>query len=158
MIRKSDDMPTVLYKSRFLIAIIGAAILLLSGCKKAIEATQRSLAEQYFETNILNRDYTVRLATNNGTDLTSQYTGYTFKLLKNTLLDGPMTAVIGGTTYTGTWQCNEDYGKLTITLPATPSVFVFLTREWRFTKKDVTVMELAPWGSTDPIALHMERL
>ena len=47
--------------------------------------------------------------------------------------------------------------KLVITLPTTPSIFVFLNREWRFTKKALPEMELAPWGTTEPLVLHMLR-
>jgi hypothetical protein len=71
-----------------------------------------------------------------------------------------MTAIKNGVTYSGTWACNSDYGKLTIniTQPSVPAEIGFLNREWRFTKKDLPVMELAPWGSTAPIVLHMRRL
>lgn len=157
---KSGDMPTVLYRSRFIIAILFAIILLLSSCKKIAEAIQpsQSALQQYFEENILNRDFTVHLATDNGADLTAQFSGYKFKLTKNTLLDGPMTATNSTNTYTGTWNCNDDYSKLVITLPATVSTFGFINREWRFTKKTFPIMELAPWGTTDPKVLHMERL
>jgi len=158
-ILKAEGIPGFIYKSRFLIAIIFAVILLLSGCSKNVLVEQnRSLLEQYFEDNILNKDFIVRLATDNGTDLTPQFTGYNFKLVKNTLLNGPMTATTGTTTLTGTWNCNEDYSKLVITLPTSVAAFVFLNREWKFTKKAVPIMELAPWGTTEPKILHMERL
>ena len=156
---KSEGMPALLYKSRFIIAVIFAALLMLSGCSKsALIEQNRGLLEQYFEDNILNKDFIVRLATDNGADLTPQYKGYKFVLKKNTLLNGPMTATLGTTTYTGTWTCNDDYSKLIISLPATVPSFAFLTREWKFTKKTVPVMELAPWGTTEPKILHMERL
>ena len=157
---KSEDMPNILYRSRFIIAILFAVILLLSSCKKIAEAVQPSQTalQQYFEENILNRDFTVHLATDNGTDLTAQFSGFKFKLTKNTLLDGPMTAINSTNTYTGTWSCNDDYSKLVITLPAAVTAFGFLNREWRFTKKTFPIMELAPWGTTEPKILHMQRL
>jgi hypothetical protein len=144
---------------RIWIAITLAVVLLLSGgcVKKEITQVQQDALQQYFETNILNRDFTVQLATDNGTDYTPQYSGYLFKLLKNTLADGPMTATKSGMVYTGTWSCNSDYSKLTITLPSSPAEFGFLNREWKFTKKAVPLMELAPWGTTEPKVLHMER-
>lgn len=153
-------MPASAFRSRYIIALLFAIALLAASCKKAKEQIQQDILQQYFESNILNRDFKVKLATDNGTDLTTQYDGYLFKLLKNTNYDGPMTGTKGATVYTGTWSCNEDFSKLTITLntPSVPAEFVFLNRAWRFTKKAVPVMELAPWGSTDPIVLHMERL
>jgi hypothetical protein len=147
------------YRFRIIIALAFAALLLLSSCsKEALAAANRGLLEQYFEDNILNKDFIVQLATDNGTDLTTQYNGYTFRLTKNTLLDGPLTATTGTTVYTGTWSSNDDYSKLVISLPNTVAPFSFLSREWKFTKKAVPVMELAPWGTTDPKVLHMQRL
>ena len=158
---KAEGLPDLLYRSRFIIVIILSILLLLSGCKKSIEnATQQQLNiyQAYFEQNILNHDYQVQLATDNGTDLTPQYNTYTFRLLETTPANGAMTATNGTSTYTGSWSCNDDYSKLVINLPSPPSAFVFLTREWRFTKKDITIMELAPWGTTEPKVLHMQRL
>jgi len=156
---KSEGIPAFVYRSRFIIAILLAVLLLLMSCsKQALIDQNRSLLEQYFEDNILNKDFKVQLATDTSADLTAQFSGYTFKLIKNTLLDGPMTATIGTTTLTGTWSCNDDYSKLVITLPTSVAAFTFLNREWKFTKKAIPIMELAPWGTTDPKVLHMERL
>ena len=157
------DLPGLIYKSRFFIALTIATILLLSSCSKSqlaaiIGNPSQTLMQQYFEENILNRDFKVQLATDSTADLTTQFNGYTFKLTKSTLLNGPMTATNGTVSYTGSWSCNDDYSKLVITLPTTVSAFSFLNREWRFTKKAVPVMELAPWGTTEPKVLHMERL
>lgn len=145
---------------RFLFFVLPAMILLpaVTGCgKKAVEAAQATYLQQQFEDNILNKNFRVQLATDTAVDLTSQYTGYTYVLYKSTYYNGPMTAVKNGVTYNGTWSCNDDYSKLVIIFPSTPSEFVFLNREWRFTKKSLPIMELAPWGTTDPKVLHMEQ-
>jgi hypothetical protein len=154
-------MPALVYRSRFVIAVAFALFLLLcSSCGKdgIVQQQQQNILQQYFEENILNRDFTVHLATDNGNEITPQFSGYTFKLLKNTLVSGQMTAIMGTTTYTGSWSCNEDYSKLVISLPATVPAFSFLTREWKFTKKAIPTMELAPWGTTEPDVLHMLRM
>ena len=154
-------MPAKAFRSRYIIAVLFAVLLLATSCKKAQEQITQDILQQYFETNILNRDFHVKLATDNGTDITTQYDGYIFRLLKNTNYDGPMTGVKNGTTtINGTWSCNEDFSKLSISLniPSIPAEFVFLNRAWRFTKKAVPVMELAPWGNTPSYVLHMERL
>jgi hypothetical protein len=156
---KPEQMVIFNYRLRIIIALAFAALLLLSGCTKAaLIEQQRSLLEEYFENNILDKDFVVQLATDNGADLTAQYNGYTFKLTKNTLLDGPITATSGSTVFNGTWSSNDDYSKLVITLPNTVAPFIFLSREWKFTKKAVPVMELAPWGTTEAKVLHMQRL
>ena len=155
-------MPVLFYRKRLFISLLCSAILLFaSSCKKVKEDLTVNILEQYFEQNILNRDFRVYLATNLGTDITSTYDGYLFRLLKNTNYDGPMTASKNGTVlYTGTWSTNEDFGKLVITLntPSVPAEFVFLNRQWRFTEKGIPIMKLAPWGSSADIVLHMERL
>jgi ribosomal protein S17E len=158
---KSEGLPGILYRSRFVIALLLAVLLLLASCKKieaAIEEKNQNLLQEYFEANILNKDFTVRLATDSSNNITNQFAGYRFKLTKSTLTNGAMTATFGTTVFTGDWSANEDYSKLVITLPNTITSFSFLTREWKFTKKAIPVMELAPWGTTDPKVLHMERL
>ena len=133
--------------------------IVLHGCGKSsvVEAAQASYLQKQFEDNILNKNFRVNLATDNGTDLTSQYTGYTFVLLKSTYYNGPMTALKNAITYNGTWSSNDDYSKLVITFTSVPAEFVFLNREWKFTKKSLPIMELAPWGTLEPKVLHMER-
>ena len=160
MEQKNSALPDFLYRSRYIIVILFSAILLLSGCSKTggISALQQDIFQQFFEQNILNHDYKVQLATDNGGDITSQYNGYIFRMMKNTSYDGTFTATNGLASYTGNWSCNSDYSKLSLSLPSTPPEFIFLTRDWRFTKKDITLMELAPWGTTEPKVLHMERL
>lgn len=132
--------------------------LTIAGCSKSVvEEKQLTFAQQQFEENILNKNFRVHLATDNGADLTPQYTGYTFVMLKTTYYNGPMTGVKNGVTYNGTWSSNEDYSKLSINFSTAPPEFVFLNREWRFTRKALPVMELAPWGNLEPKILHMER-
>lgn len=140
-----------------LFAGIILACVFTSCGKSATEAAQLTYAQQQFEDNILTKNFRVHLATDNGVDLTSQYSGYTFVMLKSTYYDGPMTAVKAGVTYNGTWSSNEDYSKLVINFTAVPAEFTFLIRDWRFTRKALPIMELAPWGTLEPKVLHMER-
>ena len=137
--------------SVLLIAIAAA------GCKKTTPSNTTNLLQQYFDANILNQVFIINLATDNGTDLTSNYTGYTCTLVKTDYYHGPLEIKHGATTYSGTWIANDDYSKLTITLPSTPSIFIFLTRDWRFTSKNLPELDLAPWGTTDPVVLHILR-
>ena len=158
--QKIDSLPEFLYRSRFIIAILLSIVLMLASCSKATVDEQQVIpaVQQSFDDNVIGRDFRIELATDNGTDITSQYTGFLFRLLKNTSYDGPFTATNGATVYSGAWSSNEDYSKLVISLPTAPPPFAFLIREWRFTKKTFPIMELAPWGTTEPDVLHMERL
>ena len=131
-------------------------LVLCTSCKKG-DTLNNPLLEKYFETNILTRQFVVSLARDNTSDITSDYNGYTFVLLKTDLYHGPIAATGNGVVYNGSWSSNSDYSKLIITLPETPLVFNFLSRSWRFTSKNLPTMKLAPWGSRDPIVLHMLR-
>ncbi|MGN6530945.1 MAG: hypothetical protein ACTHK0_04240 [Ginsengibacter sp.] len=113
--------------------------------------------EKYFDDNLIGRNFIVSLATDSTTDLTSEYAGYTFVLLKTDFYNGPLQATKGANKYMGTWSANEDYSKLTIALPDSIQEFKFLNRSWRFTKKDIPTLKLAPWGSTEPLVLYMTR-
>lgn len=155
-------MPDLIYRGRFIIAIVCATILLLSGCKKpTVDDVSINTLQAYFETNILNRTFVVELATDTAKDITAKYSGYDFVLTKTTsYYEGPMTGKKGSVTYSGTWSSNEDYSKLVITLntPTIPEEFIFLNRAWKFTKKELPTMKLAPWGTTDPKVLYMKRI
>lgn len=123
-------------------------------CKKAVT----NKLEKYFSENLLNRDFVITYANDEGDLITAQYTGYTFVLKKGAdNFGGPLVVTKGADQFTGTWKSNDDYGKLTIVLPPARPEFAFLTRDWRFKSKSLTVLKFAPWGSDAQIDLTMER-
>lgn len=149
-------MKPISFSNKFLLTAILFAFSFLSCIKKNSSGSDSgTYLEQYFESSVLNKNFIINLATNNGADITSNYSGYTFTLLKTDFYHGPLQVSKGSSIYTGTWASNADYSKLTITLPSQPSEFNFIARDWRFTKKELPQLELAPWGSTDPAVLHM---
>ncbi|HEX2683275.1 MAG TPA: hypothetical protein VHL77_05060 [Ferruginibacter sp.] len=151
-------MKTTLRNTIVFLLPVFISLIMLNGCSKsAVEAVQQTAYQKQFEDNILNKNFRVQLAVDNGTDLTAQYNGYTYVLYKSTYYNGSMTAVKDGITYNGSWSSNEDYSKLSISFPSAPAEFAFLNRDWKFTKKSLPIMELAPWGTLEPLILHMER-
>ena len=142
---------------RYLPLILLSLLLMSLSCKKNGDKGTNALLEQYFETNVLNRNFIVSLAQDNGADLTPDYSGYVFVLLKTDFYHGPLQATKSGIIYTGTWSSNNDYSELVISLPNPPAEFVFLSRNWRFTSKKFPTLELSPWGSTEALVLHMYR-
>lgn len=141
----------------FLLTVIG-----LWGCKKVAQnlLTVTDL-QRYFDQEVLNKNFVVDLATDGTQTKTSEYAGYQFVLYRtNSYIDGPMIGFKNNDTIRGTWTSNDDYGFLTINLvnPTPPSSFEFLNRKWRFVRKNLPLMELAPYGTTDPKVLNMRRL
>jgi hypothetical protein len=160
MLRKVEGNPVYIYKLRFIIALLFAAfLLLLTSCSKP--SANNPVLETYFVTNVLNRNFVVQYASDSGVDITSHFINDTFLLKTDTsLYNGPMTGSRAGVIYTGRWNSNSDYSKLDISItdPSTPEEFIFLNRSWRFTQKSIPIMQLAPWGTTDPKVLNMQRL
>lgn len=140
---------------KYLLFFLLTSFVFCISCKKAIQNISQSEIEKLFNKNVIGRNFTVTLAKDSTVDLTSDYSGYTFVLLKTDSYHGPLKATKGDNIYMGTWSTNEDYSKLTISLPDSIPEFVFLNRNWRFTKKDVPTLKLAPWGSSDPLILYM---
>jgi hypothetical protein len=154
---QKNYFPLIFLMKKYLTFFFFASIIVCFSCKKTIEKIERSAAENYFNNNLIGRNFIVTLATDSTNDLTSDYAGYTFVLLKTDYYHGPLKATKGTNKYEGTWSCNEDYSKLTISLPDSIPEFKFLNRNWRFTKKDVPTLKLASWGSTAPVVLYMTR-
>jgi len=139
---------------KYISLLLIGSILFFTSCKKSVS---QSVLEKYFSDNVIGQNCSVTLAIDSTGDITSEYTGYVFVLLKTDYYHGPLKATKGTNTYMGTWSSNEDYSKLVITLPDSVPKFQFLSRSWRFTKKGNPTMELAPWGTNQPYVLHMTK-
>ncbi len=133
------------------------SLIFCFSCKKTIENLDQSLLEKYFKTYVIGNDFVVTLAKDSSSDFTSIYSGYKFVLLETDLYHGPLKATNGSNEYYGTWATNSDYSKLDISLPDSIAGFPFLSRSWRFTKKENPTLQLAPWGSSAPLVLYMTR-
>jgi hypothetical protein len=161
LIFTSESLPVFMFNKRYIILFLCSFILLLTSCRKTIETINQNTLQKFFEENILNKTFVVELAKDTSLDKTSTYSGYEFILTKGSFYTGgPMTGVKNGITYTGNWSTDAEYTKLDILLnyPTIPADFIFINRVWKFTKKSLPIMELAPWGTTDPKVLHMRRL
>ena len=139
---------------KYIFLFLLGSFLFCTSCKKSIK---QSVLEKYFNDNVIGKNCSVTLAKDSTGDITSEYTGYTFVLLKTDYYHGPLKATKGSNTYMGTWSSNDDYSKLVIALPDSIPEFKFLSRNWRFTKKGNPTMELAPWGTNEPFVLHMTK-
>lgn len=139
-------------KNRIFIAL---ALIVIAACH---DKKQNTILEQFFEDNILEQNFMITHANDASSDLTSNYEGYNFVLKKgNDYYHGPLVVTHSASIYNGSWSSNEDYSKLKIVLPAVPVEFKFLTRDWRFTSKNLPELKFAPWGGDDTINLTMKR-
>lgn len=151
---------SLIFKRISLLFCVAIFVFSATSCKKIIDDIRQNWAEDYFEDNIMERNFKITYAKKDSANITTLFDGYTFILYKNTFYDGPMVAIKDGITYNGTWACNEDYGKLTIQIAHPDPVnsgFNFINRSWRFKRKALPVLELAPWGNQLPHELHLLR-
>ncbi|MDQ6762561.1 MAG: hypothetical protein M3015_08025 [Bacteroidota bacterium] len=146
-----------MFRLKKILLLLIPALVIFTSCKKLADRVTETQLEKYFETNVLNRDFIITLATDSTADFTTDYNGYVFVLLKTDYYHGPLKVTKGTNVYLGTWMANEDFGKLDISLPDMPPEFIFLTRSWRFTSKNLPTLKFAPWGSNAPIELNMYR-
>jgi hypothetical protein len=140
-------------KNLILVLSIFLFVMGMNSCKKQKEiivekAYEPSTMNKFFEDYILNKDIRVFQAKFEGRDTTSMYADYTFKLYKNTYYDGPFEARTSKDTFTGTWECNEDYSKLILNIKKNTAL-EWVSISWKFKSKNTTTMELIPWFNTD---------
>ncbi len=142
------------------ILILGIALtgtILFSSCDKDDTSNPSMTNEEYFTNNALNRDFLVHLATDNGTDITAQFAGFTFRLTKTASLSGNISASNDILTENGTWSIDAAYDKITFNFPtSTISSLAFFNKQWQFTSRNSALIELsAANGETD--VLHFQR-
>ncbi len=152
----------ITFKKSLLISLACCMLLFITNCKKLALLTKDPTAiEQFFEENVLNKNFVVNFASDNSNDITSTLSDYTFSFSKTTsFYEGTVKATKNGTVYNGTWSSNSDFSKLVINItnPTIPPELVFVNRAWKFTKKDPEIMKLAPWDDNSAKILYIKRL
>ncbi len=149
----NNERQSAFYRLRFPIALIVSIVLLIFSCKK--ESTTNNQA--FFEANVVNQNLTIHMAEDNGTDVTNQFSSYTFKFTKTTANSGTLTATNTLLNFNGTWSVSTDFYNLTISLPSPPIEFSFLNRVWKFTQSSIPIMELSSSASGDNKLLHFQK-
>src|SRR5687768_3218217 len=81
------------------IAVVIGTLFLLSGCKKAIQNIQQDLVIQA----MTDGEWAITSFTQNGADITSDFSGYRFKYYSNKTVDAKLN---GSLVKTGTWDGN----------------------------------------------------
>ena len=113
------------------IFIILFSILLLSGCKR----TQEQLAEDIIVRAMTDGRWTVTVY-NNGTDLSSSFSGYSFQFKSNRTVDAIRNAAVESS---GTWQGDGLARTIQSAFPANaPAALKQLDGLWRITNNNWT--------------------
>ena len=106
-------------------------------CKKS--STNPIIPSNPISTIVQQGSWRITLYNDNGTDETSNFTGYSFKFNSN----GTITATKGGSTVNGTWSKGTDDSqpKLYLNFGAT-NPFDSLTSDWRITSQNTSKIVL----------------
>lgn len=151
---KNFYMKNILLKLVSGTAFLFSMVILLHSCSK--KDSDNKVAERYFNENVVNRDLTVHLATNNGTDITSQFDDLTFRFTKTASLSGTATATNDLMTIEGTWTVDAQFDNITIAFEDGITNPEFINRKWRIASRASSVIELTSADGT-PHVLHFQR-
>lgn len=138
-------MKNLFYKLMLILSISFTSTILLISCDKDDDDSNStpSSNSQYFSANVVGRDLLVQQASDNSTDITAQFNGYTFHLTKTATYSGTISASNDLLTVNGTWSVAGDFDKITFTFPTDViSSLSFFNKEWQFSSRATTVIEL----------------
>jgi hypothetical protein len=144
-------MKKTMYKLILLAGITFCGAVLLSSCSKDDNTNTSTASKDYFVNNMQSLDLKVSFASDNGTDITSKFSGYTFRFADTIALAGKATASNDLLTVSGTWSIDGDYNKIAFVFPtAVIADLAFMNKQWQFTNRDsATVKLMASNGEND---------
>ena len=146
-------MKKIISKLSLLTAVCFSGALLLTSCTKDNvddNSSSSTTAHDYFVNNMLKRDLTVTSAIDNSTDITADFSGYTFYLADSTAYSGSISAANFVRTTIGTYTVDAAYTKITFSFPGTIPILNFMTKQWQFTSNSSVTIDLsAANGETD---------
>jgi hypothetical protein len=157
LLLKNNTMKKIIFKLSLLAAICFSGSLLITGCSKdSVDNPSTSTGHDYFVNNMLGKDLTVTSAIDNNTDITADFSGYTFHLTDTATLSGTISAANFVRTTIGVWTVDAAYSKITFSFPSAIPILSFMTKQWQFTgNTSVTIDLSAANGETD--VLHFSK-
>ena len=111
-------------KKKLIISII-ICFTALSSCKKYIQQQEQNALVNL----ITNGSWEITRYVENGTDITSSFSGYSFQFLTN----GTVTGTNGGTTADGTWAGDINTKTITSNFPSAGNPLDKLNAVWKIT-------------------------
>ena len=132
------------------LSFVVVAVILLSGCHKIIEqkaqdAIVKAMTEGQWEiTNF----------TSNGTDMTANFSGYTFQYLENYTVN----AIKNGTVEkTGTWQGDVNTMSISANFPNAVDPLLLLNGTWHITENSWTYVKATMTVGSEIRTLRLDK-
>jgi hypothetical protein len=127
------------------------SILLFSGCKKKIEQIQQDLVVQA----MTNGQWAVTSFTQNGTDITADFSSYKFQYYSNKTVDAIQN---GSVQITGTWDGNANTmtTSANFTNPAYP--ITLINGSWHITDNSWTYVKATQTNGTGIKTMRLDKL
>jgi hypothetical protein len=145
-------MKTFIYKLVLAAGLAFPAIMLLNGCSKSEVHSTIASNENYLENTMLNRDLFVSGATDDGVNITDNFTGYTFRL--ESTIYGASSGLAYANNITnsiqGTWAVSGGKDKIVFDFPSTlVANLAYMNKEWVITKGSNPIKLNAANGEND---------
>jgi hypothetical protein len=126
-------------------------LLLLSGCKKAIENVQEDLVIRA----MTDGEWVINGFTLNGSTITSDFTGYKFKYYSNRTVDAIKN---GSVEKTGTWEGNATTMIISANFPAATYPLNLINGSWLVTRNGWTYVEATQTAGSEVKTLRLDKL
>ena len=116
------------------LSFVVVAVILLSGCHKIIEQK----AQDAIVKAMTEGQWAITSFTSNGTDMTSNFSGYTFQYFENYTVN----AIKNGTVEkTGTWQGDVNTMSISANFPNAVDPLLLLNGTWHITENSWTYVK-----------------
>lgn len=133
------------------LTLIAVFVLLMTGCKKAVEDIQQDLVIRA----MTDGQWAITSFTLNGSDITADFTNYRFKYYSNKTVD----AIKNGTTEkTGTWDGNANTMTTWANFTAASYPLSLINGSWLITRNSWTYVEASQTNGTEVKNMRLDKL
>ncbi len=126
-------------------------LLMLTGCKKAIENVQEDLVIRA----MTDGEWVINGFTLNGTTITADFSAYKFKYYSNRTVDAIKN---GAVEKTGTWDGNATTMVISANFPSAAYPLIHINGNWLVTRNGWTYVEATQTVGTDVKTLRLDKL
>ncbi|MBI5372605.1 MAG: hypothetical protein HZA79_11345 [Sphingobacteriales bacterium] len=125
-------------------------VLLLTGCKKAIQNAQEDLVIRA----MTDGQWVITSFTLNSADISSDFTNYRFKYYSNKTVDAIHN---GAVEKTGTWEGNANAMSIWANFASPPYPLTLINGTWQITRNSWTYVEASQTSGTDIKTLRLDK-